>query len=109
MSFHFNLDEAARLSIREELVWLEEKLGDEIADFWLESLEKCLDEITAHPERHGFAPENGRLISGAEVRQKRFRPWKGKPGWRVLYMIDENARIVTILQVRSERQAWVED
>jgi plasmid stabilization system protein ParE len=108
MNFCFFLDDAARLSIREELIWLEEKLGDESADFWIEALEKCLDALTSHPERNGFAPENGKIFRGVKIRQKRFRPWKGKPGWRVLYMVDELEAIVTILQIRHERQPWVE-
>jgi mRNA-degrading endonuclease RelE of RelBE toxin-antitoxin system len=43
-----------------------------------------------------------------KIRQKRFRPWKGKSGWRVLYMVDELEAIVTILQIRHERQPWAE-
>ncbi len=108
MNFRYFLDDAARLSIREELVLLEEKLGYETADVWMEALEKCLDAITAQPERNGFAPESAWLVAGAEIRQKRFRPWKGKPGWRVLYVIDADALIVKILQIRSERQPWIE-
>lgn len=109
MSFQYVLDDAALVSIREQLVWLEEKAGNEIADLWMDSLEQCLDGLTTHPGRNGFATENGRIVPGVEVRQKRFRPWKGKPGWRVLYVIDEPGSVVTILQVRSERQPWVED
>lgn len=82
--------------------------GKRLSEHWVEEFEKVLEALMTHPERNGFAPENGRLSAAAEVRQKRFRPWKGKPGWRLLYKIDETAATVTILQVRHERRPWAE-
>jgi|TARA_B110000037_G_scaffold219257_1_gene284054 hypothetical protein len=72
MSFQYVLDDAALVSIREQLVWLEEKAGDEIADFWMDSLEQCLDGLTTHPGRNGFATENGRIVPGVEVPRSGF-------------------------------------
>jgi len=107
MRFRYALDEDALVSVREQLIWFEKNSSEEIADFWVKSLETCIDEINAHPERNGFAPENWKRFADGEVRQKRFRPWKGKPGWRVLYMIEEIGAVVKILQIRNERQPWL--
>lgn len=102
----------AELSIEEQIDWLFESPrddGEQLSEKWADEFDKVLASLTSHPERNGFAPENGKIFPDAKIRQKRFRPWKGKPGWRVLYMIDELDAIVTILQVRSERQPWVEE
>lgn len=82
--------------------------GELLSEKWANEFDNVLESLTSHPERNGFAPENGLIFRGVEIRQKRFRPWKGKPGWRVLYLVDEIEAIVTILQIRHERQPWVE-
>lgn len=108
MSFRYSLAPEALASVERQMIWLEETAGDHLADFWIQALKVSLDQLSSHPERNGFAPENGKIFPGVEIRQKRFRPWKEKPGWRVLYMVDELGAIVTILQIRHERQPWVE-
>ena len=108
MKFCYIIAPEALDSVERQMVWLEETAGDQLADFWMEALKASLAQLTSHPERNGFAPENGKIFRGVEIRQKRFRPWKGKPGWRVLYLVDEIEAIVTILQIRHERQPWAE-
>ena len=61
------------------------------------------------PTSHGFAPENGRWHPQFEIRQLRFRPKKSKPGWRILFSIDESERTITILQIRHERRPILGD
>ena len=36
-----------------------------------------------------------------------FRPWKKGVGWRVLYTIDEDHRLVFVFQVHHERRRWL--
>jgi len=101
----------AERSIDEQIDWLFSNPrgdGERLSEKWSDEFDKVIESLTSHPERNGFAPENGKIFPGVEIRQKRFRPWKGKPGWRVLYMVDELEAIVTILQIRHERQPWVE-
>jgi plasmid stabilization system protein ParE len=107
MRYRYVLDDEALISIEAQLIWLEETVGDDLADFWMEALRNSLDQLTAHPNRNGFAPENGRWFPDVEIRQKRLRPWKPKPGWRVLFMVNDREAIVTILQIRHERQPWM--
>lgn len=58
------------------------------------------------PHRFGFAPENGKWLPEHEIRQMLFRPWKSGVGWRVLFTIDEEQKLVTVLQVRHEHRRW---
>jgi plasmid stabilization system protein ParE len=97
----------AERCIEDQMLWYEssgENGGAELADQWLESLETALGELAKHPERHGFAPENGRWMPGIAIRQMRFRPWKTPSAWRILYVIDAGAKRVTVLQVRHEKR-----
>ena len=101
----------AERSIDEQIDWLFSNPGGDgkrLSEKWSDEFDIVLESLAFHPERNGFAPENGKIFHGVEIRQKRFRPWKGKPGWRVLYMVDDNEGVVTILQIRHERQPWVE-
>jgi plasmid stabilization system protein ParE len=101
----------AEQSIDEQIDWLYLSPwgdGKRLSEHWAGEFDKVLEALVTHPERNGFAPENGMLSPAAEVRQKRFRPWKGKPGWRVLFTTNETAATVTILQIRHERQPWAE-
>lgn len=109
MKFQYSLSSEALESIEQQQIWLEENAGDELADFWMISLKAALEGLALQPERNGFAPENGDWPGEVEIRQKCFRPWRGEPGWRVLYTVDEGARMVTIFQVRHERMPWVEE
>jgi hypothetical protein len=70
----------------------------------MDLLETALDMLGQHPERHGFAPENGRWMAGVSIRQMRFKPWKTPSIWRILYVIDEKARQLTVLQIRHEKR-----
>ena len=103
---HFSSE--ALLSIEEQMIWFEEnEENDELADRWLALLRPNLSKISENPERHGFAPENGRWKSEVIIRQKRFRPWKSKPGWRILYTRDQSQGTVTVLQIRHEKRPWL--
>lgn len=110
MSYTLTLSDEAQRTIEEQLEWYEagEKHGGaELADRWLERLEAALSKLAASPHRHSLAPENGRWHPELEIRQMQFRPWKTGVGWRVLFVIDEKQRIVTVLQVRHERRRWL--
>jgi hypothetical protein len=37
----------------------------------------------------------------------RFKPWKSSSAWRILYVMDEAAAQVTVLQVRHEKRPWL--
>jgi len=109
--YAIHLSPSGEEAIEEQIAWL--KLspsgdGSRLARRWYDDLGAVFESLTRHPERNGFAPENGSAVPGTEVRQKRFRPWKGKPGWRVIYAIDTPGGIINILDVRSERQPWAE-
>ena len=101
------ISEEAERCIEEQLQWYEAAEtdgGDALADRWLNLLEAALEGLGQHPERHGCAPENGRWRSEISIRQLRFKPWKTPSVWRVLYVIDDRARQVTVLQVRHEKR-----
>jgi len=107
MNHGLRLSSEAERCIEDQLQWYEadEKYGGvELADRWLELLEAALDTLSQHPERHGYAPENGRWMPEISIRQMRFKPWKTPSAWRVLDVIDEKARLVTVLQVRHEKR-----
>ena len=38
------------------------------------------------------------------IRQMQLKPWKTPSAWRVLYVTDEEARLVTVVQVRHEKR-----
>lgn len=108
MKYGLHLSPEALLSIDEQIIWFEESEGNgELADRWLALLRPSLTQIPDNPERNGIAPENGRWRSKIIIRQKRFRPWKGKPGWRILSTSDQSEGTVTILQIRHERRPWL--
>lgn len=112
MSYALTLSDETQRTIEEQLEWYEadEKHGGaELADRWLDRLESALGKLAASPHRHGLAPENGRWNPELEIRQMQFRPWKSGVGSRVLFVIDEMQRIVTVLQVRHERRRWMFD
>jgi plasmid stabilization system protein ParE len=110
MSYELSLSKEAQQSIEEQLQWYEsdEKHGGtDLADRWLALLETALNKLTKNPQRYGPAPENGRWRAEFEVRQLQFRPWKTSVGWRVLFVIDDKLKVVTVLQVRHERRRWL--
>ncbi len=112
MDYELRLAPEAERCIEEQLMWYESDPangGAELADRWLDLLEDAFDELGQHPERHGFAPENGRWMTSVAVRQMRFKPWKTRSAWRILYVIDKAARQVTVLQIRHEKRPLLED
>jgi plasmid stabilization system protein ParE len=107
MNYELRLSSEAERCIEDQLQWYEADAsngGAELADRWLDLLEAALDILSGQPERHGFAPENGRWMPEISIRQMRFKPWKTPSAWRILYVIDEKARRVTVLQVRHEKR-----
>lgn len=107
MNHGLRLSSEAERCIEDQLLWYEADAangGEELADRWLDLLEAALDTLRQHPERHGFAPENGRWMPQFSVRQVRFKPWKTPSAWWILYVIDEQAKLVTVLQVRHDKR-----
>jgi plasmid stabilization system protein ParE len=110
--YELRISSEAERCIDEQLLWYEadeRNGGADLADRWLDLLEVALESLSRHPERNGFAPENGRWMSAVSIRQMRFQPWKSKSVWRVLYVIDEAAKLVTVLQVRHERRPLLDE
>ncbi len=107
MDYVLRVSSEAERCVEDQLQWYEadEKSGGvELADRWMDMLEAALNALSQHPERHGFAPENGRWMPEISIRQMRFKPWKTPSAWRILYVIDDKARLVTVLQVRHEKR-----
>ena len=78
--------------------------GVELTDRWLDLLEAALASLSQHPERHGFAPENGRWMPGISIHQMRLKPGKKPPAWRVLFGNDDETRLVTVLLILPEKR-----
>jgi mRNA-degrading endonuclease RelE of RelBE toxin-antitoxin system len=98
---------SADLCVEAQVEWYrsdEKHGGDGLALRWFDLLHKALETLSKNPQRHGFAPENGKWMRQYEIRQMLFRPWKSGVGWRVLYTIDEAQKLVTILQIRHEHR-----
>lgn len=107
MDYELLLSSEAERCIEDQLLWYEVdemRGGAELADRWMDLLEIALDTLRQHPERHGFAPENGRWMPQISIRQMRFKPWKTPSAWRILFVIDEQAARVTVLQIRHEKR-----
>jgi plasmid stabilization system protein ParE len=112
MKYELRLSSEAERCIDDQLQWYEAdetRGGVELADQWMDLLEAAFNTLNQHPERHGFAPENGRWMPRISIRQMRLKPWKTPSAWRVLYVIDEKARLVTVLQVRHEKRPLLDD
>jgi plasmid stabilization system protein ParE len=107
MDYELLLSSEAERCIEEQIRWYEvdeTRGGAELADRWLDLLETALDTLRQHPERCGFAPENGRWMPEISIRQMRFKPWKTPTAWRILFVIDDEDGRVTVLQIRRERR-----
>lgn len=107
MNYELRLSTEAERCVEDQLLWHEADEaggGAELADHWLDLLEIAFDTLKQHPERYGFAPENGRWMPGVSIRQTRFKPWKTPSAWRILYVIDEKAAGITVLQIRHEKR-----
>ncbi|MEO5712930.1 MAG: type II toxin-antitoxin system RelE/ParE family toxin [Luteolibacter sp.] len=112
MDYEVLLASEAERCIDEQLVWYEAddaNGGIELADRWMDQLEPVLESLVRHPERHGLAPENGRWMPEFSVRQMRFKPWTTPLVWRILFVIDHDAKRVTVLQIRHEKRPLLHD
>lgn len=112
MSWELRISSEAERCIEEQMQWYEEDErhgGADLANRWLDTLENTLAKLTKNPRRYGFAPENGRWHSELRIRQFKFLPWKSKPGWRVLFVLEEDTHELTVLQVRHERRPWFDN
>lgn len=112
MSFRVQATDACRSSIDGQLNWYREdenRGGAALAERWFDALHAALLKLGTQPAAYGFAPENGEWFPELEIRQMLFRPWKSGVGWRVLFAIDEKAKLVTVLQVRHEHRRWLHE
>lgn len=112
MSYALKYSRSAETEIEQQVLWYEAdeiRGGSDLASRWLDGLLEDALKIALNPSRHPFAPENGRWMPHHVIRQSVYRPWKGKAGWRVLYVINERKKVVTILQVRHERRRWLHE
>lgn len=110
MSYAVTMAPEGQANIAEQIEWFEsdEKHGGEaLAQTWMLKLHAALADLAQMPGRHGQAPENGKWRAEFEVRQILFRPWKSGVGWRVLFVIDEPKRLVSVIQIRHERRRWL--
>jgi hypothetical protein len=110
VNYRVQASESGKSSVDEQLKWYradESHGGDDLAERWFNALYEALAKLAIRPASHGFAPENGRWLPEHEIRQMLFRPWKSGVGWRVLFTIDEELKLVTVLQVRHEHRRWM--
>lgn len=112
MAYCITFLKEAEACIEEQLNWYMKEDphgGSELAERWMDELQQSFRILKTRPERFGYAPENGKWHSQVEVRQMPFKPWKGKRGWRVLFTIDEEAKIVTVLQIRHTHRPFLHE
>jgi len=111
MSYELTLADQARQHIREQRLWYRTNLedGDALARRWTHELDSALHDLCLHPERHGYAAPQDQVEPGLLLRRMLFRPWKGGRGWKVVFAIDEEARIVTVLYIRHESRPPLAD
>ncbi len=112
MSYALKYSKTAEDQIEKQQLWYEadeQRGGLELSVRWIHGLFAAVETITAHPQRYPFAPENGRWMKRHSIRQLVYRPWQGKPGWRVLYVIKEKSKVISILDIRHESRRWLHD
>jgi hypothetical protein len=110
MNWELRISSEAEACSNEQQQWYEsdEKHGGAaLANRWLALIEVAMGELCKRPEKHDFAPESARWRPELNIRQMRFKPWKTRSAWRVLYVPDETNGIITILQVRHEHRRWL--
>jgi plasmid stabilization system protein ParE len=80
------------LDVAEELTWLNQKAGAEVAEHWYQSLQAAMADLQRHPhlgrERRDLKPEG-------------IRSWRLKqfPRWLIFYSVREDGALV-FLRVR---------
>ena len=112
MILRVQMTPAAEASIAAQVNWFtadEERGGEALAEKWFNLLHAEIATLTGNPHLHAFAPENGKWQPKVAIRQMLFRPWKAKAGWRVLYTVDQRAKLVSVLQIRHEHRRWLHE
>src|SRR5262245_20203932 len=75
------------LDLAEELTWLKEKAGPDVAESWYEALTETIEQLRKHPllgrERRDLVP-------------KGIRSWRlsGFPRWLLFYSVDSSDSLV---------------
>lgn len=112
MNYRVKQSASGDAAIAAQVAWYqadERRGGEALAKRWLDLLHRSLAGLAETPTRHRLAPENGEWLPQHRIRQMLFRPWKSRAGWRVLFTIDEKAKLVTVLQVRHERRRYLHE
>jgi plasmid stabilization system protein ParE len=112
MTFKLHISGAGKQDIRSQQRWYESdplRGGSDLAERWLEGLSEEMGMLLQHPEKFPFAPDNGRWKPHLKLRQMVYRPWKGKPGWRVLYVILNKTQQISVVHIRHESRRWLHD
>jgi plasmid stabilization system protein ParE len=110
MSYQYSLNDDAEVEVLRQSAWYLSEIpegGYDMACRWNSGLQTALEKLAKAPHRFGFAPENGEWLPEHEIRQMLLRPWKSGVGWLVLFTIDEEQKLVTVLQVRHEHRRWM--
>jgi plasmid stabilization system protein ParE len=104
MNYELALATQARRHIREQRSWYRLNLedGESLARRWTRELELALNGLCSQPGRHPPAHAKDQVQPDLVLRRMLFRPWKNGRGWKVIFAIDEVARIVTVLYIRHE-------
>ena len=82
MSYSLALSSEAKLSIRQQRDWYRAELDDgaELAARWTHELDRALDQLRKHPERHSLAAENGRWHPEVMIRRMTVPPVEVRRG-----------------------------
>lgn len=111
MSYELFLSATAKQHIREQRLWYHDNLEDglALANRWTRELEAALHGLCRNPERHGLAAAGDQIEPGLPLRRMLFRPWTNGRGWKVIFCIDEETQIVTVLHIRHESRPPLAD
>ncbi len=73
--------------LAEELTWLQEKAGTEVAENWYQSLKDTIHKLQKHPHL-------GRVRKDLSPRSVRSWRVSGFPRWLIFYTVDERKHLV---------------